>query len=340
MSGTALIIANFGGPRSLTEIPSFLEELLTDPDVIRTSLPSSLHHFLFKRIAKKRALKIADDYKLIGGKSPIFEDTEWIAAMLGKKLSCPVLAFHRYLTDTHAAFLERIRSLEAHSILVFPMFPQFTYATTGSIAKWFATHLCSKIVKKMDWIKSYPSHRSFVTVFQNTIRDFLKEKGIVEEEALLLFSAHGMPKKFICEGDIYQKECERSFQNISQGFQTKSLLAYQSQFGKAEWIGPSTLSLCERPHSWIGRRKQVVIVPLSFTSDHIETLFEIEQQYVPLLHKAGIQAYRCPALNRRDDWLEAICSILKDSHFASNQMLIRPKTKACCHSCRGFCCRC
>lgn len=341
MPDRALLLVNFGGPRSLEEIPSFLEALLTDTDVIRTSLPNWAHRFLFKQVARKRARQIVVDYEKIGGKSPIFEDTEWMAEQLRKKLNIPVISFHRYLAETHEHFLSEVQKLSGKTLQVFPLFPQFTYATTGSIARWFSDHLCTKVTNAMQWIKSYPMHPQFVGCFQQCIRDCMDHKNIDEEKAVFLFSAHGVPKRFICEGDIYQKECEQSFHEIARGFPlAKHLLSYQSQFGKAEWIRPSTLSVCESVREWIEDRKDVLIIPLSFTSDHIETLFEIEEQYVPLIREAGIHVERCPALNRREDWVKAICSMLKETQFVSNQMLIRADRTRCCTFCSPSCCSC
>lgn len=324
MSKKALLIVNFGGPRCIEEISPFLQELLTDKDVIRTRLPAFIQDFLFKRVARKRALSIAKDYELIGGKSPIFEDTEWISKTLEDKSSFPVLTFHRYLPATHGTFTQQIKSLSVDEIQVFPLFPQFSYATTGSIARWFATHLPSTLTAKMKWIQSYASHPHFIRAFESCIREYLQDIGLVESQVTLLFSAHGLPKSFIEEGDIYVQECEASFKLLSERFpKAKSILAYQSQFGKAEWVGPSTLSVCENISSWVSSKTQVVVVPLSFTSDHIETLFEIEEQYLPVIREKGFLAHRCPALNRRTDWIGAVQKILETEDLQENAGLIR-----------------
>ncbi len=313
----ATLIVNFGGPRSLEEIGPFLKELLTDPDVIRPRLPSFIHRFLFSEIARKRVKKVSKDYAMIGGKSPIFEDTEALAAHVG------ALAFHRYLSETHTHFLERVRQLDADEISVFPLFPQFSYATTGSIARWFSNHLPDTLQKKLSWVPSYATHPIFVQAMQANIGEFLAEKGLKEDEVVLLFSAHGLPQAFIDTGDPYQTHCEDSFREISAGFPgVLSRLSYQSKFGRAQWITPSTSDVCSAIDEWRGERKTVVIVPLSFTSDHIETLFEIEELYLPLIEDRGLNAYRCPALNRREDWMEAIAQIIQTSVRVTNQELI------------------
>ncbi len=313
----ATLIVNFGGPRSLEEIGPFLKELLTDPDVIRPRLPSFIHRFLFSEIARKRVKKVSKDYATIGGKSPIFEDTEALAAHVG------ALAFHRYLPETHAHFLERVQQLDADEICVFPLFPQFSYATTGSIARRFSTHLSDALQKKVSWVSSYATHPSFVQAMKANIAEFLSEKNLKEEEIALLFSAHGLPQAFIDTGDPYQAQCEDSFREISAGFpRALSRLSYQSKFGRAQWITPSTSDVCSAIEEWRGDRKTVVIVPLSFTSDHIETLFEIEELYLPLINERGLSACRCPALNRRQDWLEAIVEIIRSCKRVETDSLI------------------
>jgi ferrochelatase len=315
------IIANFGGPRSLDEIESFLIALLTDRDVIRTRFPEWLHNWFFTRIARKRALKIAHDYALIGGKSPIFEDTEAVAAFVEKELELPVFAFHRYLTATHADFFEKIA---ADAVQVFPMFPQFSYATTGSIARFFETSLPKETVNKFQWVRSYCDHPAFVRTVQKTIGSHLEQLGWKEEETMLLFSAHGVPRAFIDKGDPYEEECLRSFESVKEAFpRAVSRLAYQSKFGRGEWLRPYTDEVSDEILSWCEGRRQVVFVPISFTSDHIETLYEIEKLYLPRVRDRGLLASRCPAPNISPIIPELLANIPK----TPNALLLRTCVK-------------
>ena len=315
-----MLLVNFGGPRSLAEIPSFLTALLLDRDVIRTAWPYFVHRLFFTRIANKRAKKIEPDYQLIGGKSPIFEDTEALALLIQKESTIETIPFHRYLSATHSQFVDRVKELQPTCVL--PLFPQFSYATTGSIARWFSLHLPREIVAKIQWIKSYADHPAYVASMQQAIRDFLANEHLQEDEVVLLFSSHGLPRAFIETGDPYERECMRSFQAISRGFpQAHSQLSYQSKFGRGEWLRPYTDELCHAALSWTQKRRHVVFVPLSFTSDHIETLFEIEYLYLPLIRKAGLQAYRMPALNQRPDWIQALVTIAQTSPRVPNHEL-------------------
>lgn len=309
------LLVNFGGPRNLGEICPFLQELLTDPDVIRTRMPYFLQKWLFRRIAKKRALKVSHDYVQIGGKSPIYFDTEEIGKRLG------AISFHRYLPATHKESLEQIEAISAEAIPVLPLFPQFCYATTGSIARFFEKNLSRKCLNKLRWIKSYAAHPAFIRSYQRQISDFLKKHEI--DRPALLFSAHGVPKSFIEEGDPYESECRLSFQAVMKAFPNAiGRISYQSQFGPEEWIRPYTNEMSEKVLEWCEGR-DVVIIPITFTSDHIETLFEIEQIYLPLIRSKGVNGYRCPALNLEPYWIEALSEILQEQNLCVNQMLIR-----------------
>lgn len=331
-SKTAYLLVNFGGPRNLEEIEEFLIELLTDQEVIRTSFPAFFHRLLFTYVAKKRSKKIAPDYAAIGGRSPIYDDTEAIAAAVSKKLGTEVHTFHRYLPKTHEEFIEKMQDLRGvDRIRVFPMFPQFSYATTGSMALWFSKYLPSEIVAKMQWISSFASHPSYIAALQRCLRDFLRDNKLAEEEIVLLCSAHGLPQRFICTGDVYQQQCQQTFEQLARHFPgALSVLSFQSQFGKEEWIRPYTAEVCANIADWAQGRKEVVVVPLSFVSDHIETLYEIEEIYVSSIRKNGLKAYRCPALNLRSDWMEAIVELFQTGEGASNASLLRKDTGKCC----------
>lgn len=319
----SMIIVNFGGPRSLKEVESFLIALLTDQDVVRSPFPKFFHRWFFTRVAKKRTHKVSEDYALIGGKSPIFEDTNAVATAVGEKFSTQVLTFHRYLPETHAAFIEQVETLTSSEILIFPMFPQFSYATTGSIARFFKENLSPSKVCKMRWIKSYCDHPAYVASMQKNIATFLAEQQLDQKETLLLFSAHGLPKAFIDTGDVYQQECERSFHAIAAAFpDALSKLSYQSKFGRGEWLRPYTEEFCQEILEHTAGRSNVVFIPLSFTSDHIETLFEVEKLYLPIVQDLGLRAFRCPAPNRALDWIEAIASIYMSAPHACTCSLL------------------
>ena len=314
-----IILVNFGGPRMLSEIEPFLHALFTDRDVIRTKMPTWAHNLLFGRVAKKRALQVRKEYEQMGGKSPIYQDTETLAHLLSEKTNQKVLTFHRYLPETHTASLARIALIDEPAI-VLPLFPQFCYATTGSIARLFASQLPLATLNRLRWLKSYSSHPAFIRAYAQRVRSFLQERELHEEETLILCSAHGVPKKFIETGDLYESECQLSARALLSHFpRAEGHLCYQSKIGPSEWLTPSTETACKT----IPTRKNALIVPISFTSDHIETLIEIEHQYVPLLAQRGMRAYRCPALNLEPYWVDALVELAQETNLCTTQMLVR-----------------
>jgi ferrochelatase len=158
----AMLLVNFGGPRNLEEIGSFITELLCDQDVIQTPWPRWMHRWFFRAVARKRALKMAPDYALIGGGSPIYRDTEEMAKQLEAKLSTRVFVFHRYLKKSHKECFQQLEECGEKIIRVLPCFPQFSYATTGSIARFFSEHLSKRVVQSLRWVQSYPAHPAFI----------------------------------------------------------------------------------------------------------------------------------------------------------------------------------
>jgi protoporphyrin/coproporphyrin ferrochelatase len=313
-----LVLANFGGPRSLEEVEPFLVELLTDGDVIKTVWPRFFEKWFFTKVAKKRAKQVAHDYAKIGGKSPIYEDTEKWADVLREKLHVPVFVFHRYLVSLHGEFLKKVEESGCERLAVLPLYPQFSFATTGSIRRFFECRMSEGVLRKMQWIESFATHPAYIAAMQRCIGGFLQEKNL--REVVLFFSAHGLPQKFTNRGDPYQEQCRSSFELIRKSFpECEAVLAFQSKFGRGEWLRPYTVDLCRHP-PW-NKKKDVVFVPLSFTSDHIETLFEIEELYLPLLRSQGVNAYRCPALNQQKEWLEAMEMIVSHTFSTSSSVL-------------------
>lgn len=304
------LLVNFGGPRSLPEIEPFLAELLTDQDVIQTRMPSWLHRRVFGRVARRRVSQVAHQYEAIGGKSPIFEDTEELARQLSGKLGAPVLTFHRYLPATHSTFVETMRKVQG-DIIVLPLFPQFSYTTTGSAARWMLRHLPFDTVQRMGWIHSYCDHAAFIDPLCQQL------EGL--HDTLLLCSVHGLPIQYVAHGDPYQRECQRSLTALLERLpHLRAILGYQSQFGKQEWLKPSTAQLCEQLEG------NILIVPLSFVSDHLETLYEIEHEYVARLHQRSIPARRLPALGLNPHWVQGLAQLLrKPPNLTTTQMLIR-----------------
>ena len=145
---------------------------------------------------------------------------------------------------------------------------------------------------------------------------------------MLLFSAHSLPLDVIDRGDAYPQEVGATVQRVVErlGVTNPYVLAYQSDVGPVRWLGPSTEQVIRR----LGARgeKRVLVVPIAFTSDHIETLSELDREYGEVAHKAGITQYkRAPALNDRARFLDALADIVRE-HLASGEGLQQPVSDA------------
>jgi ferrochelatase len=321
------LLVNFGGPRDLEEVEPFLKELLCDRDVVRSGLPELGHRLLFSMIAKLRAKRIREEYTHIGGKSPIYEDTQWLADRLRGLVKGPLWTFHRYLPKTHEAFLEQMKLMQQmDEIIVLPLFPQVSYATTGSIARFFQEKMPAELWQKLRWIPSYASEPGFIEAYRNRIEEALTRLCWQPQEVAILASFHGVPQSFVKGGDPYTYECEKSFQALKVFFpHAVWKKSFQSKFGPGEWARPYTQDVCSQP-DWVMERKKVLVVPLAFTSDHIETLSEIERQYLPLLREKKLMAERVEAINRCETFAQAMIALIqkyeKEGLGICNQFLI------------------
>lgn len=301
---TTYLLANFGGPRTSREIFSFLQALLTDRDVTGGGVPSLLHKPLFSFIAKCRTRRVAQQYAYLGGGSPIFQDTELLARNLSQELQASVIPFHRYLPETHKNTLAALQESEGDIVGV-PLFPHYTFAVTGSIIRFFLQHLPEK---PLAWITHFGVHPQFISCMQRHIEGCLQAHRITAEDCFFLFSVHGLPMRHIRLGDPYAQQCQASFEALLG--EKEGTLAFQSKFGIGAWLGPSTQEVCR---SLSTKKRYIVIVPFGFVSDHIETLYEIDHLYVPMLLQRGYKVVRVPAVNASASWVSSLAAIVKSS---------------------------
>ncbi len=314
---SACILANFGGPRNLSEIEPFLTTLLTDYDVTGGIIPHRFHKQLFTFIAKRRAQKVRSQYAQIGGRSPIYQDTEKLAEALEARLRIPVIPFHRYLPETHSRTIKAIERYSSHSVWGLPLFPYFSYAVTGSMMRFFLNQLPHMHIQ---WISHFGMHSEYLRCITEQIEGFLHKYGLPKEDTHLLFSAHSLPIQHIKKGDPYQKQCQLSYQCIADTLQMKSTLCFQSKFGLGKWLQPATREICA---TFQGKERFVLIIPLGFISDHIETLYEIEHEYIPLLRAKGYKAMRVPAIYSSSTWIPSLEEIFRSySHFKEDGSVV------------------
>jgi ferrochelatase len=325
---TGIVMLNLGGPATLDDVEPFLLELFADREIIQLPLQRWLGPF----IARRRTPKVRRLYAAIGGGSPILRYTQAQGRGMVERLDrlSPVTAPHRFYVAfryTRPNSEDALKAMHADGIeraVAFTQYPQFSCSTTGSSLNelWRAASRVG-LQDAFEWsiVDRWPVHPGFIEAMTETVRDGLNRFDPADrEKVLILFSAHSLPLDVIDRGDAYPQEVGASVQRVVEllGTSNPYLLAYQSDVGPVRWLGPSTEQVLRR----VGARgqKHVLVVPIAFTSDHIETLSELDREYGEVAHQSGITHYvRAPALNDRPRFLDALAEMVHD-HLSSGEL--------------------
>ena len=325
---TGIVMMNLGGPATLDEVEPFLLELFADREIIQLPLQRWLGPF----IARRRTPKVRNLYAAIGGGSPILRYTEAQGSGMVARLDriSPDTAPHRFYVAfryTRPSSDDALRAMHADGVeraVAFTQYPQFSCSTTGSSLNelWRAASRTG-LRHAFQWsiIDRWPVHPGFINAMTETVRDGLSRFDPADrDKVLILFSAHSLPLDVIDRGDSYPQEVGASVQRVVEqlGRANPYMLVYQSDVGPVRWLGASTERVLRR----LGARgqKHVLVVPIAFTSDHIETLSELDREYGEVAHQAGITHYiRAPALNDRPLFLDGLAGIVRD-HLASGEL--------------------
>jgi protoporphyrin/coproporphyrin ferrochelatase len=314
----AVLFLQLGGPETLDDVPGFLYRLFSDPDVIRVR-PALLRRAIAAAIALGRKKASRALYASIGGGSPIRRLTEQQAAGTEALLRRDGRAVEVRAAMTCSAPLveDVVRDLAAAGtdrFLALPLYPQYSLTTTkGALERSRAAVERLAPGARLHELGSFPTHPLFVDAHAEGIREELAKFPDPRPEAVeLVFSAHSIPKKLVTrEGDPYPEEVEASVRAILSrlGWSGPSTLAYQSKLGPVEWLGPPTTEVLAE----LGRRgvPQVLVVPIAFVTDHVETLQEIDQLFAGQAREAGIAHFRrTPGLNDRPTFLRGLAELV------------------------------
>lgn len=297
----AVLLLNFGGPRSLDEVEGFLYEILRDPNTIQLPVPRVLQDRLAVRIARRRAVEVRRQYDAIGGHSPIVNATERIGNALRQSLQeasqpLPVYVAHRYLPGHAAAAVAEALEAGVDAILSVPLYPQFSYSTSGSSFEQVAA-----LLRSAGWrgearaVRSYPDAPGYLDAMNARLQACLDAGGLAPEGTVILCSAHGLPASYVQRGDPYRLELYRTLQGLQRRFPDwRFELAFQSRVGPAEWLKPYTDRYI--PELAAEGVRHVVFVPISFVNDHIETLYEIGETYAGQVRAAGMTPHLVQAV--------------------------------------------
>ncbi|KAJ1980963.1 ferrochelatase hem15 [Dimargaris xerosporica] len=336
-NGTGILLMNMGGPATLDEVHSFLSRLFMDRDLMQLPLQSVLAPW----IAKRRTPSIIQQYAEIGGGSPIGRWTaqqgEGMVEILDK--ISPETAPHKYyiafryanpLTETALAQIKRDN---IKRVVAFTQYPQHSCSTTGSsLNELFRQQQQLDPDQEITWsvIDRWPTHPGLVKAFAERIRAKLDEYSSDDrKDAVILFSAHSLPMSVVNRGDTYPNEVAATAEAVMKelNYCNPYRLVWQSKVGPLPWLGPQTeqaiRGLAERGH------KNLVLVPVAFTSDHIETLYELDLEYGQMAKKLGVTGLkRAEALNDSPTFIQAMADVVK-AHLHANELISKQYTLRC-----------
>lgn len=313
---TAVVLFNLGGPDSPEAVKPFLRNLFSDPFIM--SVPQPIRSILASFISSKRAAKAKDIYELMGGKSPILENTMAQAAALEKDLSSKgdykVFVAMRYWHPFIGDVVEQVKAYAPTKVILLPLYPQYSSTTTKSAFNtWYEEAQKRKLVTLHHPVCCYPFDNHFVEGHVELLKEAY-EKAKQQGKPRILFSAHGLPEKIIDKGDPYEWQVERTVSSIIRNFGPADyVICFQSRVGPLKWIGPSTEEEIERAGA---DKVPVVIVPVSFVSEHSETLVELDIEYLELAKNSGVPAYiRVPTLGVHEKFIESLSWLCQATVF-------------------------
>jgi ferrochelatase len=322
-----ILLLNFGGPWTLSDVRPFLYRLFSNPRVL-VGIPSPFRQLLAFTIAQVKGPSSIKSYRSIGGGSPQLVWTETQAEGLRSLLdrnSIRVEIGMRSADPSIATALQRLQFWGATELILLPLFPQFSTTTTGTCFDEVTAAL-----EELQWrprmreINNWPDNPLYIQLLRKTT-----DEAVAETEAQrngdrspvhVLFSAHSLPLKIVRLGDPYPHEVQRTIRAVTKGLQQPWSLAYQSRNGRLPWLQP----YLEDELRGLGRAgvRNVVVVPISFVSDHIETLFELDQLYAEVAEEHGITNYhRARCFNGDSMFSQVLYSLLLngDEGFAFQQ---------------------
>jgi ferrochelatase len=316
---TGILLLNLGGPDSLRAVKPFLYNLFSDREIIKLG-PSFLQTPLAWLISSLRSGKTEHMYKTIGGKSPLCDITEAQAKALEESLNSTFLAsdsshnfkvyigmryWHPFIADTVSKVLDD----GLKRLIVLTLYPHYSKATTGSAISEFKRATRGRDIN-IEYIEQWYDFPPYIDSLAELMHSGISEFNV--KDIHVLFSAHSLPETFIREGDPYVDHVRASIKEIMMRlswdpYNISGLhwhLAFQSKSGPVKWLQPATDdTIIKLAKTGV---KNVFVVPISFVSDHIETLYEIDMLYKEVAVEHGITLKRCHSLNTSNKFIAAL----------------------------------
>jgi ferrochelatase len=308
-----VVLFQLGGPDSLETVEPFLYNLFCDPDIIDFPLGGIFRRPLAWWIARLRSRHVAEAYAEIGGRSPIRVLTERQARALEQALAphadARVVIAMRYWHPFTEEAVSELDAAGVEEVVLLPLYPQFSFATTGSsLREW--RRVWKRRPQPVHIVEEFHDHPLYTRAVAERIRRSLSHFDR-PDDVHLVFSAHGLPVSFIERGDPYQQQVEATVRLVMThgGWPNPHTLCYQSKVGRQKWLEPSLDQTVERLAA--AGTRAVLVVPISFVSEHIETLHEINIETREEALKLGIEQFEmAPAVGDAPEFIAALADLV------------------------------
>ena len=287
-----------GGPNNLNEVELFLKNMFNDENIIAVK-SNLLRKFIAFMIVKSRKKAAIENYKEIGGKSPLVKNTKKLVKKLQEKSEDIYITFAmRYTPPFSKEVIEDLKRRDIKEVFLLPMYPHYSTTTTkSSLEEFVKTAKELKYDAKINSVKRFYKEEGYNKAVIEKIKGRLGNDDPKEFD--LIFSAHSLPQKIIDSGDSYKDEIEDNVTILEDMLKKNALnfhkihIAYQSKLGPVKWLEPSLEDKLREL-----KEKKVIIYPISFILDNSETLQELHIEYANIAKELGLKEYRvCSCLN-------------------------------------------
>jgi ferrochelatase len=315
----AVVLFNLGGPDSQSAVRPFLFNLFFDPSIIR--LPTPLRWIAAQIISRRRAPVAHEIYEKMGGRSPILPNTQEQAAALTRALGdlghVKTFICMRYWQPMTHEVVKAVRDYAPDEVVLLPLYPQFSTTTTASSYRiWQEAAKKHGLTMPQKLICCYPTEPGFITALARATQAGLEEAARIAPQArpLVVFSAHGLPKKVVDDGDPYVAQVTASVRAVAAWLDLRESdwkTAFQSRVGPLEWVGPSTDDVIVQAAE---NDRAIVVVPVAFVSEHSETLVELDIEYRHLADARQAPAYiRVPTVGAQPDFIVGLSRLVRQA---------------------------
>ena len=318
---TGILLINLGTPSAPTSaaVRTYLREFLSDRRVVeipRAIWNPILHGVILNTRPRKSAERYAAIWTKDGSPLALYTDRQakLLRGLLGEQLKSPIVVEHamRYGEPSVATMLARMKSAHVERLLVLPLYPQYSASTTATaldaVCGWLGR---TRNVPELRVVKHFHDHPAYIRALGDSVREFWRAHGRADR---LVMSFHGVPRFTLDRGDPYHCECQKTARLLAADLELPGgawQIAFQSRFGRAEWLRPYTADAAVE----LGRKgvRRVDVVCPGFVSDCLETLEEIALEVKALFLGAGGREFNLiPCLNDRPGWIAALAEIARD----------------------------